>query len=309
MRTPAADRLCARRRCLGAESSYPLRAAGFRRRARQTGSRAGSASRRCNGGRWRTVAPRGSVETPRPAGKRPEHRATVHRASPSIARPAASPRRSPRPSRRSRSSAQTTCARWRNRPHGSRSGPAWTPSAHLRGWLSPRGVSRSMKRWLGSTSRGTSAGFITLSAAAFSWASVTLRPSSSARRRITSAGAARSASKSTLTVVVPASAWSRAAIRCAVDSARSCSSLPPSESVQRRDHVRYRSVHHYRHNRAAGFTDEIHRNAEKWVLDARPAARNAGGTAMTVGPTAKLRLERTSIHLQLSARFGEGPYA
>jgi hypothetical protein len=80
MRTAPVQWWRASRRCLRGEIICRLGEAGFARRTRQTGGRAGSAYRRATGGRWHTAARRGLVETPTPAGRHPERPAMAYRA-------------------------------------------------------------------------------------------------------------------------------------------------------------------------------------------------------------------------------------
>ena len=117
---------------LSGENSGPLRGPGFRRRARQTGNLPGSAAVGGTEGRWHTAARRGSVESPRPAGRRLQRRAMAHPVAYRLRDP---PHRNEdllvgcRPSP---SAAHTTCARRRIRPHRSRSGPGIRPATHPR---------------------------------------------------------------------------------------------------------------------------------------------------------------------------------
>ncbi|HXO81920.1 MAG TPA: hypothetical protein VN856_18770 [Mycobacterium sp.] len=60
----------------------------------------------------------------------------------------------------------------------------------------------------------------------------------------------------------------------------------PAQPIQRRHHLRKRSVDDDRDNGAPGVLDDVYREAQAGVLRAGNASSTAGSSAMVVGPTA-----------------------
>ena len=119
------------------------------------------ASRRGSERRSDTAARRGSVETPKPSGRRPEYPATAPRDAPSPARAGTSRVEDllAGPATHLEPAAHTTCARWRNRPDRSSSGLGRMTDRRSSGLRSTSASNRSASRayfcgyWLREPSR------------------------------------------------------------------------------------------------------------------------------------------------------------